>query len=104
MRGATSINTRNYQMARNYPRFLFSNPKNTKTPGPFIVHLLEPRLVFKVITSQPTGDFVGGKVDIPPRRNLICLDTVYDTNQADKIIEQGEKWLESQIKMGQIRI
>ena len=32
-------------MARNYPRFLFSNPSNTKTPGPFIVHLLYPKFV-----------------------------------------------------------
>ncbi len=34
-------------MAREYPRFLFSNPQNTKSKGPFIIHCLEPRLIFK---------------------------------------------------------
>lgn len=35
-------------MARNYPRFLFSNPINTKTTGPFIVHTLFPRGIFRI--------------------------------------------------------
>jgi hypothetical protein len=35
-------------MGRQYPRFLFSNPKDTKSAGPFIVHTIEPRLIAKV--------------------------------------------------------
>lgn len=35
-------------MARLYPKFLFSNPKNTKSTGPFIVHLQKPRMICKV--------------------------------------------------------
>jgi hypothetical protein len=35
-------------MARTYPRFLFSNPQNVKGTGPYIVHLLYPRAVFKL--------------------------------------------------------
>jgi hypothetical protein len=35
-------------MKREYPRFLFSNPKDSKSKGPFIVHLIKPRMVAKV--------------------------------------------------------
>lgn len=35
-------------MARQYPRFLFSNPQNTKSTGPFIVHLLPPKMICRV--------------------------------------------------------
>ena len=35
-------------MSRGYPRFLFSNPQNTKEPGPFVVHLLFPKCICKV--------------------------------------------------------
>lgn len=35
-------------MSRGYPRFLFSNPKNSKSEGPFIVHTLYPRMIFTV--------------------------------------------------------
>jgi hypothetical protein len=38
-------------MAREYPRFLFSNPQNTKSKGPFIVHCLEPFCIFR-LTSK----------------------------------------------------
>lgn len=35
-------------MARQYPRFLYSNPKGTKSKGPFVVHLLSPRFICRV--------------------------------------------------------
>lgn len=36
-------------MSRLHPRFLFSNPSNTKSPGPFIVQLLEPCFICRLI-------------------------------------------------------
>jgi hypothetical protein len=39
-------------MARLYPRFIFSDPQNTKSPGPFIVHLLDPVVVFKLTGTR----------------------------------------------------
>jgi hypothetical protein len=45
-------------MARQYPRFLFSNPKDTKSPGPFIVHTLEPQLIAVVTFAEDGGHFV----------------------------------------------
>lgn len=51
-------------MAREYPRFLYSDPQNTKSKGPFVVHLIEPRFIarindhrsFKVIANDCTVD------------------------------------------------
>lgn len=34
-------------MARKYPKFLWSNPTNSKSEGPFIVHTQEPRFLAK---------------------------------------------------------
>ncbi|MHB8207478.1 hypothetical protein [Mucilaginibacter sp.] len=34
-------------MARKYPRFLLSNPSNTKSSGPFIIHTLAPQFIVK---------------------------------------------------------
>jgi hypothetical protein len=39
-------------MARDYPRFLYSNPQNTKSKGPFIVHTLFPRAIIKIYNSN----------------------------------------------------
>lgn len=44
-------------MAREYPRFLFSNPTNTKSQGPFVVHTLEPICIFR-ITPKETARLV----------------------------------------------
>jgi len=38
-------------MARTYPRFLYSNPNNSKSPGPFIVHLLFPKFICRLVTT-----------------------------------------------------
>lgn len=39
-------------MSREYPRFIFSNPKNTKSKGPFIVHLLKPRFICRLVNDN----------------------------------------------------
>ncbi len=39
-------------MPRQYPRFLYSNPKNSKSKGPFCVHLLFPHLICKVLPGN----------------------------------------------------
>lgn len=67
-------------MARNYPRFIYSNPTNTKSEGPFIVHLLEPRLIFKVVSKH----------------ELLCLDATLFTNEMEKIKSDALKWLSNQ--------
>lgn len=40
-------------MARKYPKFLWSDPNNTKSQGPFIIHTQHPRFLVKVyLTDQ----------------------------------------------------
>lgn len=39
-------------MSRNYPRFLFSNPQNTKSKGPFVISTIEPIIICKVHKSN----------------------------------------------------
>jgi hypothetical protein len=75
-------------MAREYPRFLFSDPKNTKSKGPFLIHLLEPRILFKVVD----------------RNTVVSLDYILDTNEAEKIKADAVKWLNSQILSGEISL
>jgi hypothetical protein len=36
-------------MKRGYPRFLYSDPKNAATPGPFIVHTLHPQFICRIV-------------------------------------------------------
>jgi hypothetical protein len=48
-RGTTWIKTGKNFMARKYPKFLWANPTQTKSEGPFIVHTQEPRFIAKPI-------------------------------------------------------
>jgi hypothetical protein len=86
-RSNTCIKTVKIKM-RDYPKFLFSNPTNTKSKGPFIVHLLEPRLVFRVINYN----------------TIVFLDSVFDTIEAEKIQIAALRWLQNQINKGNIHV
>lgn len=93
---------------RDYPRFLFSNPQNTKNKGPYIVHTIFPRLIIRIY--QP--------VDFVPSTNHAAISGTsgYDI-EAVGILDTGgipnddiiavlnaaDKWLLSQIKSGAIR-
>lgn len=82
-------------MAREYPRFLFSNPTNTKSPGPFIIHTLKPSCIFRV-KKFAFNDFA-----------LESLDFLCDGRMPDEILpikEQAKKWLTSQIISGDIKL
>lgn len=35
-------------MPREYPRFIFSDPKDKKTSGPYVIHCLSPRGIYKI--------------------------------------------------------
>ncbi len=39
-------------MARQFPRFLFSDPTNTKSKGPFIVHTIWPKAILKLVNDN----------------------------------------------------
>lgn len=48
-------------MPRSFPKFLYSNPLNTKSGGPFIVHTMQPKGIYKVIQ---TDDYPGFQLDV----------------------------------------
>ena len=83
-------------MARGYPRFLFSNPQNTKSEGPFLVHCLSPRFIGKVIFK---------KSKVKPAEVEILM--VWDDAPPELYIVmkgQAETWLKSQIISGEIEL
>lgn len=43
-------------MPRQFPRFIFEEPQNTKTQGPFIVHTLSPKFICKVFPKDRKGN------------------------------------------------
>lgn len=94
-------------MARKYPRFIFSNPANTKSEGPFVVHLLKPRLVFKVIFDQ--NDISGDAMVFSESDNigLSLLDPISDPEDQPKIykvLSAGIDWLIGQVRRKEITL
>lgn len=86
-------------MAREYPRFLYSNPQNTKSPGPFVIYTLEPLLIFRVAFSKNETEnyhsihtgFIG----------LVLLNYKKENPIPDSVIEvmfRAVVWLEKQIE------
>lgn len=51
-------------MARKYPRFLLSNPANTKSTGPFVIHTLEPRFIAKPAFDEKRNLYDSSLVDV----------------------------------------
>ncbi len=39
-------------MTKHFPRFIYSNPENTKSKGPFIIHTRFPKVILKVEISD----------------------------------------------------
>ena len=79
-------------MARDYPRYLFSNPKNTKSEGPFIIHTLSPRFIARVITNGGSSR----KFDVVL---LKCWEEC-SFEELRKQEDQMREWLISQVKSG----
>jgi len=77
-------------MAREYPRFLFSNPQNTKSKGPFVVHTMEPRFIVRVETAPSFGNKYLSTND--GKLVLIFLDGVDYTDALHKITDDLFKW------------
>jgi hypothetical protein len=80
-------------MARSYPRFLFSNPKNTKTKGPFIVHLLYPKMICGVYNTKTYGI------------NCFVIEQ-FEGTLAERIpaLSDMRLWMEKQLKDGEFSL
>ena len=69
-------------MARPYPRFIYSDPQDTKSAGPFIIHTLHPQLIAKVSFNQE------GFPQIIP----LSTFTPADDKQTDEVIYAMHNW------------
>lgn len=86
-------------MAREYPRFIYVNPKNTKSEGPFIVHCIYPRCIMKVIVDPN----MWGLEFIEFWENSLEEDeTGLKESEQRKILQHANDWLKSQLIQKQI--
>lgn len=81
-------------MARGYPKFLFSNPKNTKDEGPFVVHTVPPHFIAKLNVHK-------GKV---AGHQIMVWDSSVFNPDLDKAVQRMDSWLKAQIKNGEIEL
>lgn len=99
-------------MSREYPRFLFSNPKNTKSKGPFIIHTLEPELIMKISDHVPDKNKYPISYIIEPKpQHMYYLALLTDISKPryrafyDKIpsiVEDAVVWAKAQLKESHI--
>jgi hypothetical protein len=69
-------------MVRQYPRFIYSDPQDTKSAGPFIVHTLYPQLIAKVTFTQE------GFHQVAP----LSMFTAADDMQIDEVMYAMHNW------------
>ena len=70
-------------MARLYPRFIYSDPQDTKSSGPFVVHTLFPQLIAKVTFNQEGFHQV----------STLSVFTTADDHQVNEVICSMHSWL-----------
>lgn len=92
---------------RDYPAFLFSNPQNTKTTGPFIVHNLFPKAIIKVSRSP----FKADRYPHASGQNGIYLTIIafhdegeQNPQEIDDLFNRAHRWLKSQLITRQVQL
>lgn len=95
-------------MARMYPRFLYADPKDTKSKGPFIVHLMDPRVV---ICIRKEGEDCSGLNGLgfnfeDLKMDFFLLDEFdeKDRFKYEKVLEDAIKWFDGQVTLGNITL
>jgi hypothetical protein len=93
-------------MGRNYPRFVFSNPKNSKSEGPFIIHTMDPFIICR-ITDQPADikTIHSRTVLTTPQHEypLILLNDPKASNDIiSNVLDRMKDWAKAQILSGDI--
>jgi hypothetical protein len=95
-------------MSKQFPRFLFSNPQNTKSEGPFVISTFHPIIICQVYKSN-NPEFEPALM--PKYRNVYArfLD-VLDTNlpYTSEDIQSSAyaiaKWVYFQVESGFIKL
>jgi hypothetical protein len=101
-------------MARQYPRFLYSDPQNTKSKGPFIISALPPHIIAKIRTDaevdfhtvmrEPKFIWCGEHYFIE-KLNFLTVNELKD--DADIVVRAWKDmadWVKSQVLCGAIDI
>lgn len=99
-------------MVRQYPRFIFSNPQNTKSKGPFVVSLIPPILICRAHPRNIGEAIEGGHVfffgkaaiELLARPYKLNPDGTSQNNDVRETLHEMAKWLDSQIKSGEIEL
>lgn len=71
-------------MARKYPKFLWSDPNNTKSEGPFIIHTQYPRFIVKPSIDE--------RRELYHLTNLDVWDEVDSIQEVKKIQQLIPRW------------
>lgn len=97
---------------RPFPRFLYSNPSNTKSEGPFIVHTIEPKgilVIDEINFSDPkiyfdeSGKPVSQTIDVLNfKMKFIEVWDEYPDFIKEQICDRASLWLKRQILEKQI--
>jgi hypothetical protein len=90
-------------MKRQYPRFLYSNPKKSKSSGPFIVHLLDPRIVFRV-TFNEADVKIGINGEYTGFTGVVLLDEIKYSKEIRNIALAAVVWFEGNLEEGLLDI
>jgi hypothetical protein len=100
-------------MARGFPRFLFSNPINTKSKGPFVIHALSPEVIIKVYTDELEFEKRKGigVADRKYRHHFIGLEIIHTITkdevslvQYEQVLNDALMWLVLQLSKKEIQI
>ena len=96
-------------MARKYPRFLYSNPHNTKNKGPFVIHTLAPMTIFKV--HKMSKEYIeyamsSGKPEMFFDSKGFALELLEYDNllMAEKIAEDACIWMIAQVALEEVTL
>ena len=81
-------------MARQFPRFLFSDPQNVKNKGPFIIHTLEPRFIVRVSAAPLYNEKL--KTVTNGVYNFTFLDEIEYSEKVRKITDDMFDWFHAQ--------
>lgn len=95
-------------MARQFPTYIFSNPKNTKNKGPFIIHTIFPKCICKVHdTTDPLYNSDKYPITLHYGRFgievLECWD-IASNEEFDELTRRINNWLWKQIEIGEIQL
>ncbi len=80
-------------MARKFPRFIYSDPKNVKSEGPFIVHTLQPRMIMKVEVRGIRSYSI----------NMLETWNECTDNEVNIVLKDADAWLRQQLFVAEVK-